>query len=127
MTSLPSLPSLPIIVIIAHHCHQCLSVQINAEGRTMSFASLFLKASLSSIHCQLLVFFELWLLKHVEQLAGWTLHDMKNVTLDCNCTKMSPIKGKSDQIILVVSHLEYEPSLVLVAGSVTSCHDRYFL
>ena len=41
MTSLPSLPSLPIIVIIAHHCHQCLSVQINAEGRTMSFASLF--------------------------------------------------------------------------------------
>ena len=40
MTSLPSLPSLPIIVIIAHHCHQCLSVQINAEGRTMSFASL---------------------------------------------------------------------------------------
>ena len=36
-----SLPSLPIIVIIANHWHQCLSVQINAEGRTMSFASLF--------------------------------------------------------------------------------------
>lgn len=93
---------------------------------SVNFASMEM-IDISSIHCQLLVFFELWLLKHVEQLAGWTLHDMKNVTLDCNCTKMSPIKGKSDQIILVVSHLEYEPSLVLVAGSVTSCHDRYFL
>ena len=42
MPSLPSLPSLSIIVIIAHHCHQCWSVQINAEGRTMSFASLLI-------------------------------------------------------------------------------------
>ena len=32
-----------IIAFIAHHCHQCLSLQINAEGRTMSFASLFVK------------------------------------------------------------------------------------
>ena len=58
---------------------------------SVNFASMEM-IDISSIHCQLLVFFELWLLKHVELLAGWTLHDMIVIAQKCPQSKVNLIK-----------------------------------